>query len=110
MRALTRRTLSTISAVLTASAMFGASVALAADPYHGESLARRWCVSCHVVGANQQRTTGEAPPFAEIAARPDFDVNRLAFFLLDPHPKMPNMALTRIEAGDLAAYIASLRR
>jgi hypothetical protein len=37
-------------------------------------------------------------------------VNRLAFFLLDPHPKMPNMSLTRIEASDLAAYIASLAR
>jgi hypothetical protein len=29
-------------------------------------------------------------------------------FLLDPHPKMPDMSLTRTEAGDLAAYIASL--
>jgi hypothetical protein len=32
----------------------------------------------------------------------------LAFFLLDPHPKMPDMALTRAEAADLAAYISSL--
>jgi hypothetical protein len=29
--------------------------------------------------------------------------------LLDPHPKMPDMGLTRSEAADLAAYIASLR-
>ena len=99
----------TISAALVASILL-ASAALAADPYHGETLARRWCTSCHVVAAGQRRTTSEAPPFAEIAARPDFDANRLAFFLLDPHPKMPNMGLTRIEAGDLVAYIASLRR
>jgi len=35
---------------------------------------------------------------------------KLAFFLLDPHPKMPNFPLTRIEAGDISAYIASLRK
>ena len=50
------------------------------------------------------------PPFANVAQRPDFDVNRLAFFLLDPHPVMPNMGLSRSEATDLAAYIASLRK
>jgi hypothetical protein len=31
-----------------------------------------------------------------------------AFFLLDPHPKMPNLALSRREADDIAAYIGSL--
>ena len=38
-----------------------------------------------------------------------YAVAKLTFFLLDPHPKMPNMQLTRTEAGDLAAYIASLK-
>jgi hypothetical protein len=33
----------------------------------------------------------------------------LAFFLLDPHPKMPNLQLTRSEASDIAAYISTLR-
>jgi hypothetical protein len=28
---------------------------------------------------------------------------------MDPHPKMPNMSLSRTEAADLAAYIASLK-
>jgi len=30
-------------------------------------------------------------------------------FLLNPHAKMPNMSLTRIEANDIAAYIRTLR-
>jgi hypothetical protein len=30
-------------------------------------------------------------------------------FLLDPHSKMPNMNLTRMEAGDIAAYIHRLQ-
>jgi hypothetical protein len=28
--------------------------------------------------------------------------------LLEPHPKMPNMSLTRTEAADIAEYINSL--
>jgi mono/diheme cytochrome c family protein len=85
-----------------------AEAAGAADAYNGGQIARRWCVTCHVVAGDQQGTTGEAPPFASIVKRPGFDAGQLVVFLLDPHPKMPNMSLTRIEAGDLAAYIASL--
>jgi len=92
------------------AAIAGSGAAQAADLEQGEALARRWCASCHVVAANQQPPTGEALPFAVIARRPDFDMNRLAFFLLDPHPKMPNMSLTRSEAADIAAYIATLAR
>ncbi len=87
-----------------------ASPVHAADRIHGGELARQWCASCHVVSPDQRQTTSEAPPFTTIARQPGFDENRLAFFLLDPHPKMPNMSLTRLEAGDIAAYIGSLAR
>jgi mono/diheme cytochrome c family protein len=84
--------------------------AQAADPYNGSRLAHRWCEACHVVTPTQTRaTTDMAPPFASIASRPDFDAAKIALFLLDPHPKMPDMSLTRYEAGDLAAYIATLK-
>src|SRR5215813_3300823 len=83
---------------------------LAADARNGEQLARRWCEACHVVAADQREVTGEAPPFASIATRPGFDAARIATFLLDPHPKMPDMSLTRSEAADLASYIATLAR
>jgi hypothetical protein len=39
-----------------------------------------------------------------------FNVEKLAFFLLDPHPVMPNMSLSRNEAQDIAAYIARIRK
>jgi mono/diheme cytochrome c family protein len=81
---------------------------LAADARNGEKLARRWCEPCHVVAADQRGVTGEAPPFASIATRPGFDAAKIATFLLDPHPKMPDMSLTRNEAADLASYIATL--
>lgn len=83
--------------------------ALAADPSNGERLARRWCATCHVVSTKQTGAVTEAPPFPTIAQRPDFSERTVAFFLLDPHPKMPDMSLTRAEAADLAAYIATLK-
>lgn len=101
--------LKTVSIGLLAAATI-APAAFAADPYNGERLARRWCAACHVVASDQRQVTGEAPPFAAIARRPGFDPGRIALFLLDPHPKMPDMSLTRFEAGDLAAYIATLGR
>ncbi|WP_407188539.1 c-type cytochrome [Bradyrhizobium centrosematis] len=87
----------------------GAPSALAADADHGADLAKRWCASCHIVANGQTQASADVPSFASVARRPDFNAERLAFFLLDPHPKMPNFPLSRTEAGDLAAYIASLR-
>jgi len=81
---------------------------LSADADNGRRIARRWCVSCHVVAQNQRGTTGEAPSFSSVAQKPNFDETKLAFFLLAPHPKMPNMGLSRKEATDLASYIATL--
>ena len=83
--------------------------ALAGDASNGERLALRWCSACHVVAPTQAGTTGEAPPFAMIARKPDFDEAKVAFFLLDPHPKMPDMGLSRTDAADLAAYMSSLK-
>jgi mono/diheme cytochrome c family protein len=97
-----------IGCFLTAAMI--AQPALAADARNGEKIARRWCEPCHVVAPDQRGVTGEAPPFASIARKPGFDAARIATFLLDPHPKMPDMSLTRVEAADLAAYIATWAR
>ena len=65
-------------------------------------LATRWCAACHVVNADRRRGSTDAPPFEAIASKPDLTPERIAFFLLDPHPKMPNFPLSRSEAADLA--------
>jgi mono/diheme cytochrome c family protein len=83
---------------------------LAADADHESTLAQRWCASCHLVSSAQRLEIDHSPSFASIAQRADFSVEKLAFFLLEPHPKMPNMSLSRKEADDLAAYIAQQRR
>jgi hypothetical protein len=38
----------------------------------------------------------------------DFKATRGTNFPLNPHPKMPNMSLTRKEAAEIVAYIVTL--
>jgi mono/diheme cytochrome c family protein len=92
-----------LSALLVGTLVY---VASAADAANGEQLARRWCAACHVVAADQRHGNTQAAPFSAIANTPGFDAAKLALYLLLPHPKMPDMSLSRGEAADLAAYIA----
>jgi len=106
MNAALRRVLAlVVSAVLPL-----ASPAIAADADHGADLARRWCAACHLVEGQQKQADADVPSFASIGRRSDFTPEKVAFFLLDPHPKMPNFPLSRTEAADIAAYIGSLRK
>jgi mono/diheme cytochrome c family protein len=89
---------------------FTSEASFAADADHGSILAKRWCSTCHIVSSSQSIVIDHSPSFSSIAQKPDFTAERLAFFLLEPHPKMPNMSLSRKEAEDLAAYIAEQRR
>lgn len=79
--------------------------ARAADAGSGARMAQRWCAACHVVAVDQTRGNTQAPPFSAIGKKPGFDESKLALFLLLPHPRMPDMNLSRNEAADLAAYI-----
>ena len=97
---------------LIVAATLAITPAFGADPNNGERLAHRWCEACHVVVVStiqRRSTTDQAPPFASIAKIPDLDAAKIALFLLDPHPKMPDMGLSRTGAADLAAYIATLK-
>ncbi len=98
-----------VQSAAIALTLIGTNAAFAADARNGHMIARLWCSSCHLVEPGQKGPTTEATPFASIGKRRGFDAAKLAFFLLDPHPKMPNMQLTRNEAADLAAYISTLR-
>jgi mono/diheme cytochrome c family protein len=99
-----------VLAIALAAAASTSSPTWAADADHGADLARRWCASCHLVEGTQKQASADVPSFAQIAQKADFTPEKVAFFLLDPHPKMPSFPLNRLEAADIAAYIASLRR
>jgi mono/diheme cytochrome c family protein len=81
----------------------------AADAHKGEMIAKRWCVACHIVSSDQPQGTTQAPPFSAVASKPYFNETTLAYFLLMPHPRMPDMNLSRSEAADFAAYIRMQR-
>ena len=98
-----------ILVVVAAGATFAATAAGAADVERGEAMAKRWCAACHIVAAGQARGSTQAPPFSEIAGKPGFDAAQLALYLLLPHPRMPDMNMSRAEAADLAGYVASQR-
>jgi mono/diheme cytochrome c family protein len=85
------------------------SCCLAADASQGKALANRWCAGCHLVERGAAGAQGRAPPFTYLARTPEFDENKLAFLLLQPHPNMPDVALSRSEVADMADYIATLR-
>jgi mono/diheme cytochrome c family protein len=98
-----------VGATAISTCILAAAPAVAADASNGKRLAERWCTGCHLASPSQTTATDQVPPFATIAKMPDFNAAKIALFLLDPHPKMPNMNLSRTEAADIAAYIATLK-
>ena len=94
------------AAIMIASSLPGLSADI--DPNRGAALAKRWCVTCHVVGPDV--AGGDAgPAFASVAKRQGQSQNAVRMWLADPHPPMPDFDLTATEFEDLAAYIMSLR-
>lgn len=83
---------------------------LAADANRGQELAGAWCAACHVPLEERKPGNLAAPSFEIIADRSVLDVKSLSQQLLAPHPQMPDRALSRDEAADIAAYILSLRK
>ncbi len=96
--------------VLLAAVTALLQAAVAANATNGERLAKRWCAACHVVATDQKSGNTQVAPFSAIAKVPGFDAGKLALYLLLPHPKMPDMNLSRDEAADLTAYIVSQGR
>lgn len=103
MRLLAIRPLLALSAIAILSAQ---PAAAASDPDQGERIAQRWCAACHIVAENQKRASADVPSFFDIAKRKTN--GDLTSFLTDPHPKMPDMNLSRQEIADITAYIRSL--
>lgn len=77
---------------------------------HGRILAENWCSNCHAVSAGQSSSGRSAPPFTEIAQSPDFSADRLAYLLLDPHPRMAKLRLSRKAIENITDYIRSLKQ
>ena len=95
---------------LAACLCLSATTAMAqVDPVgDGKRIAQKWCINCHIVEAGGSRGGDTAPPFTHIAKDPATTPERLRGFLVDPHPLMPNLDLTRQEIDAIIAYLQSL--
>lgn len=94
-------------------ALIGATMvapAHADDVSDGQSLARQWCASCHVVGRESQQVVNGAPAFSFMARNPQYTAERLeAWLLLPQHPAMQGIDLSRTQIRQVRAYIESLK-
>jgi mono/diheme cytochrome c family protein len=83
--------------------------ARAADADNGKRLAQQHCSPCHLIEPNHRQELADSPPFEAIARKYANAPELIAFAILAPHPRM-NVTLSRREAQDLAAYIATLAK
>ena len=77
---------------------------------NGLKLSKLWCAHCHVVepgGATVAQS--DVPTFQSIAVRPEQTVEKTENSVLQPHPPMPDLQLSREVLRDLALYIMSLK-
>jgi mono/diheme cytochrome c family protein len=84
----------------------------------GHQIALKVCAACHVAAADQTvppTMKPPAPPFAEIAARPDVTEASLRDFLIHPHGEaratsaMPGFLMPSHQADAVIAYLMSLK-
>jgi mono/diheme cytochrome c family protein len=92
-----------------ACALLAPGAEAAGNAERGRQIAQRWCASCHVVSPEQAVGSPDVPSFATVAQDEDLAERLLTVFLSSPHPRMPDMSLSRAEIADLVAYIRSLR-
>jgi hypothetical protein len=64
--------------------------------------------ACHLVSSDQTQANSDAP--SRLGCAQDKVLESAHGFLTDPHPKMPDMNLTREEIASIVAYIKSLDR
>jgi mono/diheme cytochrome c family protein len=83
----------------------------AANIAEGDKLARKICVTCHIVapGVGPAQVTAGIPTFMSIADKPDQTASQIRAHILNPHPPMPQVQLTVPELDNLASYILSLK-
>jgi mono/diheme cytochrome c family protein len=81
----------------------------AADARRGERFAHHVCATCHVVSEGESPGNPDAPSFQSIAVSRQFGEKGIRW-LWQKHPKMPELATTRAELEDVAAYLKSLAK
>ena len=82
-------------------------MASAQDIERGRALATQWCVGCH--GVERTQTTARADGIPSFASLSDRSVDSLQAAMNPQHGRMPDLALSKRQQDDMAAYIKSLK-
>ena len=98
-------------ALLTFAVVFAAcaqsAFAAAGNAEAGRQLVMRSCSSCHAIEA-AKTATDNAPPFSAVAKTNKENPAWIRGWLMNPHPPMPNISLSRQQIDDIVAYLSSL--
>jgi mono/diheme cytochrome c family protein len=79
----------------------------AADANAGRDLVTRSCITCHSTGTSKTASDG-APPLSFLAKDNKERPAWVRGWLMDPHPPMPNITLSRAQIDNVIAYLNSL--
>jgi len=96
--------------VAGALAAFAVPALAAAPPGNadaGRDLVMRSCISCHAPEATKSATDG-APPLSFVAKDNKQNPAWIRGWLMDPHPPMPGIMLSRKQIDDIIAYLNTL--
>lgn len=92
------------------SAVADSDLTSAARAVLGKEIAKLWCSHCHLVEPTDTgNVQSDVITFREIANREGQSELRMQKFMMDPHPPMPKLELTREDRHNLVAYILSLK-
>jgi cytochrome c len=73
----------------------------------GRQLVLQSCTSCHATGTAPTATDG-APPLSFIARDNRLRPAWVRGWLMDPHPPMPRIMLSRQQVDDIIAYLNTI--
>ena len=107
-----RRSASIIAGLLFALSTSGANAQADAVLDKGRSLLQANCARCHAIGADDQSTHKEAPPFRVVVTRypPDNLAEALAEGLVSGHPDMPEFVFEPAEVAAITRAACPARR
>ena|SRR5689334_14905956 len=83
------------------------AIAASGDADAGRALVLRSCTSCHATNTTSAATDG-APPLSFVARDNKQNPAWIRGWLMDPHPPMPGIMLSRKQIDDVIAYLNTL--
>ncbi len=92
---------------LLAGFLASSAPSLAADANAGRDLVLRSCTSCHST-ETARTASDQAPPLSSLARTNKERPAWVRGWLMNPHPPMPNITLSRAQIDNIVAFLSSL--